>query len=150
MENFLKPIRTSVDTLTKLTTELGEHASWSPMGKGRTALDQIAECALITSFAAGIIRSKSVPPVDWAAFGAAKAELSVNTETALAALAANTETLAGVLETLTEEDAATTVTLPWGEVVSLIGVAGMVYWNNTYHEGQINLIQQMTEWGLPA
>lgn len=143
MTKIIAALNNSVTSLTKLTNELGENASWSPLDKGRSALDQVAECALIAGFAAGIIQSKEVPPVDWAAFETAKQGLAADATATLAALAAKTGELTAVLEGLSAEDAAFEVTLPWGEVVTLAGLADVVYWNNTYHEGQINYIQTL-------
>lgn len=143
MSKIIAALNNSVTSLTKLINELGENASWSPLDKGRTALDQVAECALIAGFAAGIIQSKEVPPVDWAAFETAKKGLAADSAATLAALAAKTGELTAVLEGLSADDAAFEVTLPWGEVVTLAGLADVVYWNNTYHEGQINYIQTL-------
>lgn len=143
MSKIIAALNNSVTSLTKLINELGENASWSPLDKGRTALDQVAECALIAGFAAGIIQSKEVPPVDWAAFETAKQGLAADAAATLAALAAKTGELTAVLEGLSADDAAFEVTLPWGEVVTLAGLADVVYWNNTYHEGQINYIQTL-------
>ena len=136
-------VRQSVESLTKLVNELGDKASWSPMDKGRSALDQVGECALITGACTGIIEAKAMPEMDWEAFGKAKAELVANPEALMAALSANTDVFITALEGLSAEDAKIEVTMPWGATYTLAGLANVVYWNNTYHEGQINYIQTL-------
>ena len=130
----------SVAGLKKATLELGDKASWSPLEKGRTALNQVAECALITGGCIGIIQSKSVPEINWEEFGKAQSALAADSDAAFAALESNTTGLVAALEGLSAEDALVEVTMPWGETYTLAGLADVVYWNNTYHEGQINYI----------
>lgn len=143
MSKSIAVLRSSAESLAKVTTELGEKASWSPMDKGRSALNQVAECALMTGACIGIIQAKAVPAFDWEAFGKAQAELASNAEAALASLATNTEGFVAALEGLSEEEAGVEVTMPWGEVYTLAGLADVIYWNNTYHVGQINYIQTL-------
>ena len=133
----------SVESLKKATQELGEKASWAPLGKGRTALNQVAECALITGACIGIIQNKAVPEMDWEAFGKAQDALAADADAAYASLISNTEGLIAALEGLSAEDAAIEVTMPWGATYTLAGLADVVYWNNTYHEGQINYISTL-------
>ena len=136
-------LRQSAESLTKLINDMGDKAAWSPLDKGRTALNQVAECALMTGACIGIIQAKAVPAFDWEAFGKAQAELEANPEALLAALATNTDGLIAAIEGLSAEDAATEITMPWGATYTLAGLADVNYWNNTYHEGQINYIQTL-------
>ena len=133
-------LKQSAASLAKATTELGDKSQWSPLDKGRTAANQVAECALIAAGAAGILKAKSAESVDMSGFGQAVAALASDTSAALAALAANTETLCAVVATLTEADAGISITMPWGMSYTLPELALLVNWNNTYHEGQINYI----------
>lgn len=139
----LQALRQSAESLTKLITDMGDKAAWSPLDKGRTALNQVAECALMTGACIGIIQAKAVPAFDWEAFGKAQAELEANPEALLAALTTNTDGLIAAIEGLSAEDAATEITMPWGATYTLAGLADVNYWNNTYHEGQINYIQTL-------
>jgi hypothetical protein len=144
MSTIQGAIRQSVESLTKLINGLGEKASWSPLDKGRTALNQVAECALITGACTGVIGAKAAPvEIDWAAFAKAQAELEANPEVLLTTLATNTDAFFVALDGLSAEDAAIEVTMPWGATYTLAGLANVVYWNNTYHEGQINYIQSL-------
>ncbi|WP_395090712.1 hypothetical protein [Armatimonas sp.] len=143
MKKSIAAIHLSVEALKKATAELGDKASWSPSDKGRTALDQVAECALITGACTGIIQHKAVPEIDWAVFSENKIKLAADADAALASLTSNTEGFAAALEGLSAEDAAIEVTMPWGATYTLAGLADVVYWNNTYHEGQINYISTL-------
>ena len=136
-------LRSSAASLAKLINELGDKASWSPLDKGRTALNQVAECALMTGACIGIIQNKAVPNFDWEAFGKAQAELEANPEALLTALSTNTEGLIAAIDGLSAEDGAFEITMPWGATYTLAGLADVNYWNNTYHEGQINYIQTL-------
>ena len=133
-------LKTSAESLTKATTALGDKAMWSPLDKGRTAANQVGECALIAEMTTKLIELKSMPPVDMSKFGEAVAEIATSPENVLALLATNTDALCAAIATMTEADHAVTVTMPWGNTMTLTEVTQLVYWNNTYHEGQINYI----------
>lgn len=143
MASGLAALRSSAEALTTLIGELGDKASWSPLDKGRTALDQVAECALMTGACVGIIQNKAVPSFDWEEFGKAQAALAADPEALLAALKTNTDNLIATIEGLSAEDAAFEVTMPWGATYTLAGLGDVAYWNNTYHQGQINYIQTL-------
>ena len=145
MSKNIEAMSHSAESLAKLINAMGEQASWSPMDKGRTALNQVAECALITGAGIGILQAKAVPEFDWAAFTKAQNELAADKDATLAALATNTAGFVAALTGLSAEDAAIEVTMPWGATYTLVGLADLVYWNNTYHEGQINYIQSLAE-----
>ena len=139
-DDIIGLLKKSVEGLTKATTELGDKATWSPMDKGRTAVNQVAECALITGMVTGILNAKSMPPADMSGFGKAIAEIATSAESVLALLATNTDALCAAVATLTEADHGISVTMPWGTPMTLTEVAMLTYWNNVYHEGQINYI----------
>lgn len=143
MASELKALKSSAEALAKLIEELGEQAGWSPLGKGRTALNQVAECALMTGACIGIIQNKAVPEFNWEEFGKAQAALEADPVALVAALQTNTDNLIAAIEGLSTEDAAFEVTMPWGAKYSLAGLADVNYWNNTYHQGQINYIQTL-------
>jgi hypothetical protein len=133
-------LKQSVAGLTKATTELGDSAMWSPLDKGRTAVNQVGECALIAGMTAKMIEAKAMPPVDMSKFGEAVAEIATSAENVLSLLATNVDALCAAVAAMTEADHAVSVTMPWGQSMTLTEVAMLNYWNNTYHEGQINYI----------
>ena len=138
-------LKMSVEGLTKATTALGDKATWSPLDKGRTAVNQVAECALIAGMVTGILNAKSMPPTDMSGFGQAVAEVATSPESVLALLATNTDALCAAVATMTESDYEISVTMPWGNQMTLSEVVMLVYWNNVYHEGQINYISTLAE-----
>jgi len=115
--------------------------AWSPMGDARTALDQIAECAILNGYVAQTLKShkfimgddyvgeKKRVQEDWDAL---KALFEENTANAVAAIAQTPD-----------EDLDIQVTTPWGEPMKLSQIAAYPFWNMCYHEGQINYIASM-------
>ena len=135
-------LRHSSDSLAKAATDLGDKATWSPLDKGRTAIDQVAECALISQWIAGVLTAQAMPAPDWDAFGVAKAALDT-TEKALESLTAGTDALAAAITALPDSAAGIDVTLPWGATMTLGQLPTIVVWNNSYHDGQINYISTL-------
>ncbi|MGC4044330.1 MAG: hypothetical protein QM758_11075 [Armatimonas sp.] len=140
-DEMIELVRKSAADLSEATLGLGDKATWSVMDKGRSAADQVAECALISGFAAGILTEKTCPPLD--GFSTAKAALAAAPELALEKLAENTETLAGAIGGLTSDDHTASVAMPWGNEMTLPEVAMLVHWNNSYHLGQVNFISTL-------
>jgi hypothetical protein len=144
-QDIISLLQKSVEGLTKATSALGDKAAWSPLDKGRSAGNQVAECAFITAGAAQAVEAGAFPTMDMAQFGPMVAELGNQPEKALAMLADNSAKLCAALEACTPEKLETVVTLPWGEQATLTEVAMIVHWNNTYHEGQINYISTLVD-----
>ena len=142
MDRMIRGIEGSIVELEKELLKLGEHATWSPLDKGRTAVDQIAECALITDWVAQTLENCALVSMDWEGYGAAKSALDTP-EKALAALKPATERCIAALRQLPSEKAGDVVELPWGEKYTLGELANIVWWNNTYHDGQICYIQTL-------
>jgi hypothetical protein len=142
-DTIIDMINKSVASLTKATQELGEKAQWRPLDKGRSAAHQAAECAMICDLCTLTFANDVFPEVNWETFMAENNALSADTEKTLATLAVNAEKLCAVVASASAEKLATMVTLPFGPDMheSLAEIALYAYWNNTYHEGQINYIQ---------
>ncbi|MGC4044332.1 MAG: hypothetical protein QM758_11085 [Armatimonas sp.] len=136
-------ITRSSGALVKATTELGEKALWNPMGKGRNAVDQCVECGFLSTLIAESLKTQSSPPFDREKMVALKAE-NDTPEKALALLNSGTDELLAAIAAFPAENWGVTMTLPWGEN-SFADLVRFVYWNNTYHEGQINYIQTLAE-----
>ena len=142
MDRLIRGIESSVVELEKELLKLGEHATWSPLDKGRTAVDQVAECALITDWVAQTLEDFTLAPMDWEAYGTSKASLDTP-EKALGALKPASERCIAALRQLPSEKSGDVVELPWGENYTLGELANIVWWNNTYHNGQICYIQTL-------
>jgi hypothetical protein len=118
--------------------------TWKPLDAGRTALDQVQECAGICYFAAQILQTRAVPPMDPDQMAQFKAE-NDTMEKALAALKAGTETYMSAIEAFPPEHLEETITLPFGAgyVRTFAQFMFLNYWNMVYHIGQINYIQTL-------
>jgi hypothetical protein len=136
-------VRKSAADLIEAARGLGDKVSWSVLDKGRSAADQVAECALISGFAAQTLAEKACPPMEMEGYTKAKDGLAADPVQAMKALADNTETLSGVIAGLAPEDHEVTVTMPWGNQMTLAEVAMLVQWNNNYHQGQVNFISTL-------
>ncbi len=120
-----------------------EKRSWSPMGEARTALDQVAECAMLNGSTANLIQSRTWPKdADMSEFFRAKAELARDESAVLSLLQENTEKVIGVIRSVPDGDLAVEVQMPWGPM-TLAQIVAYPYWNMSYHEGQINYIASM-------
>lgn len=117
--------------------------AWSPQGDARTALDMVAEIALLNGTTAGMIRGKSWPEgYDMNAYFAEKTELAKDETKCRELLKENTADVLAAIAATTDEDLEVQVQMPWGPM-SLADICSYPYWNMSYHEGQINYIASM-------
>ncbi len=117
---------------------------WSPTEKARTALDQVAECALLNGGAADLIHRRSMEGFDFAEFEAAKARLARDEGAARTLLQENTAKLVAAIHAVPDADLNIEVPLPWGPM-TLSEVISHSYGNMRYHEGQINYIASLLD-----
>ncbi|MBV9852506.1 MAG: DinB family protein [Armatimonadetes bacterium] len=136
--------RKAADDLVAALQRLPEDKrNWSPMGNARTALDQIAECALLNGRAADLIQTHT-----WSsdnnmdAFLRAKAELAQDADAAQSLLEQNTAKVIAAIEAVPDADLGVEVQTPF-RPMTLAQIIAYPYWNMTYHEGQINYIASM-------
>ncbi len=116
---------------------------WSPMGSARTALDMVAECAILNGGTVDLIQTRVFPAgFDLAAFHQARTELARAESALLPRLHENAEKVIAALNAVAEEDLNVEVPMPWG-AMTLAGVMAYPFWNMSYHEGQINYIASM-------
>jgi uncharacterized damage-inducible protein DinB len=136
--------RTAAAALAKAARELGDRATWRPLDKGRSALDQVIECAGFNLLGARVFTEHAMPPLDPAAFEQLGRE-NDTLEKALALLETGTDRLARAIEAFPSEKLDDKLTLPFGGGMekSFGEIALMSFWNTTYHEGQINYIQTL-------
>ncbi len=147
--------RTMDDLMAALLALPEEKRQWSPLEKGRTALDQVAECAVTNKYIAVIIECACVPNGrenltpetraalnDAEAWNSEKAGLARDTDTVTAALQENTRRLIDAILAAPTASLDTEVKLPW-EKTALSSVIAYPWWNMSYHEGQINYIDTL-------
>ena len=142
LQDFLAQVtQKAADELTEAFLRLPEDKrAWSPDEKARTALDQAAECAILTGYTAGLIQSRTWQS-NWAeAYPKEKTELAdQGWEPIHTLLQENTRKLIAVIRAVTDDALQVEVTLPWGPQ-TLAEIMAYPYWNMTYHQGQINYI----------
>lgn len=136
--------RTGSQSVASAARDMGDKLTWKPLDKGRTALNQVVECAGITSLTAQIFESGEMPPFDSTSMQQFFAE-NESPEKAFPLLEQATERLVRAIEAIPEENLNKTITLPFGPGMqkTIAEVALLNYWNFAYHEGQINYIQTL-------
>ena len=116
--------------------------NWSPMGKARTALDQVAECAMLSGAMADLLRTRTMEDFDFAEYEQAKAALAQDSDAVLPVLRENAAKVAAAIRAVPDEDLGIQIPLPFG-LMTLAQIIAHPLANMTYHEGQINYLASM-------
>lgn len=116
--------------------------SWSPMGDARTALDQLAECALLTGVTAQTVESRKWLDDIVNSYPQDKQKLLETPEKIKPLLQANTQRMAAAVGAVTDQELAQSVSTAFGEM-TWSQIVTYPYWNMSYHQGQINYIASM-------
>lgn len=119
-------------------------AEWAPMDEGRTALDQVAECALIGESMPGIIANRKMPdftPEMMEQYERDKKAMDL--QTACDRLRAATDKICEAIRATPDASLAESMSF-WGpEPWTVAAVLNFHNWNMTYHCGQVNYIQTL-------
>ncbi len=119
--------------------------TWQAGPTNRSALDMVAECAILNGSTAAVVEAGQWVDVDFPAYVAEKEALvSRGKEATVALLKQNTARAVGALRAMNADNFATEMETQFGPM-SMGRVAGYPFWNMTYHEGQINFIAMMLE-----
>lgn len=119
--------------------------AWQPGGKARTALDQVAECAMLNGYTADLIATHEWQVNDFEAFFRDKAALAaLGWEPVQARLQENTKRVAEAIRALSDRDLEIEVETPWRKQ-TLAEIIAYPHWNMSYHEGQINYIGSLID-----
>jgi len=140
-EFLMQDTRKAADELVEAFLRLPEEKrNWSPAEKARTALDQVAECAILNGNTAELIQTRIWQPGRYEEFLRKKAEMIAQGWGPIhVLLQENTRIVIAGIGDVSNEELNVEVDMPWGKM----GLAQiMVYpdWNMTYHLGQINYI----------
>ena len=115
------------------------------MGQARTALDQMAEVAILNGRTAELIQTKTFG-ADFSSammdFQQRKVELAKDWNALKAMFDENTAKVVDAISRVAGEDLPTQIEMPWGPM-ALEQIISYPYWNMSYHEGQINYIASM-------
>ena len=114
--------------------------AWSPGGEARTAVDMVAECAVLSGYTATLLQTRTWQSGTFQNFSQEKSALaSGDWEPLHAALAESTARVVAAIQSVPNDALAIELQLPASKMTLAQGVA-RAYWNMTYHEGQINYI----------
>jgi len=140
-------LRSAADQLERAIEKMpADKVVWEPeIGgfKGRSALDQVLECAYVNGWGASIFKDRNIPPFDSEDYQREVAKRSSAAE-AVAWLTETTAALSAAIAAFPESQWATMTTNPFTqEPQSWAEQADLFYWNMVYHQGQINYIQTL-------
>lgn len=125
--------------------KMGEKATWIAMDEGRTALDQLAECAVIGGYMVDVIATKTMPEMNEAMmeqYVSDKASVTSVTQ-GEELLLANTTRLCDVIREVPDTDLGEKMSF-WGpEPWLFCNVMAHHLMNVQYHIGQVNFIQTL-------
>jgi hypothetical protein len=141
LANFLvRVIPKAVDDLETAFNRLPEDKrTWSPAETSRSALNQMAEVAMLNGSSAETIKNRAFPEFDMETYFKQLTELSTDWPTVKAMLDANTAAAIAAIESVPESDLQIEIPSPFGPL-TLEQIMAYPYWNTCYHEGQINYI----------
>lgn len=116
--------------------------SWKPLEKGRSALDQIAECAMINGNSLSILQTHRFSMLDMDAWLAAKAKLAEDWEQCSASLLSSADEAAEAILAVPDDQLSIEIATPW-RPMSVTDIIVYPYWNMSYHQGQITYIHSL-------
>jgi hypothetical protein len=134
--------KASADLVTALLRVPEDKRDWSPMGDARTALDQVAECALMNDSTVGMLKSHQFPDFNMDDYAKARAALIADWPALESLLKESTEKVAAALLEVPDADFDIEIPMPWGPI-TVLGVMAYPHWNMTYHEAQINYVASL-------
>jgi len=118
---------------------------WSPMGQARTALDQMAEVAILNGSTAELLKTHQFDPnFDFEKFAQQKAALAKDWTALKEMYDVNTPFVIQTIRHVADEDLEIEIQMPWG-LMTISQIMGYPFWNMCYHEGQINYIASLLD-----
>lgn len=117
-----------------------DRRAWSAGGSARSAIDMVAEVAILNGDTADMIRARSgLDDFDLEGLNRRKAALCEDWPALKALLDDNTAHVAEAIRALPDEELQREVPMPWGPM-TMEQIIAYPYWNAKYHEGQVNFI----------
>ncbi len=147
-DQTVKLTQRAVDDLIRAVEALPpDRRDWKPAETARSALDQLREVAVAPDWFVPILESgvaSQFTDHDRRALLEARRELDTFEKCRERALA-STSRLCAAISTLPDSRLSDEVRLPFGggQIATVADVAGLHYWNATYHLGQVNYIQTL-------
>ena len=150
LEHVVKMTKGATEAIFAAARKMPEDkVTWKPLDEGRSALEQLRECAMSPNWFAPILAHKAMP--EFKEEDMAKAQqlqASWNSiDDCEKACKEHSENLYQIIRDFPESELSKVIHLPFGSEggfdASLAEVAMFQYWNLTYHWGQINYIQTL-------
>lgn len=117
-----------------------ERRTWKPLDKGRSVLDQIAECAVLSDYTATVLQDRNWPADAFAEYAQDKAAIETDLETVSARLEEVIPVVVAAIRDLKDEELDKEITTPFGPM-TLEKIATYPYWNMSYHQGQTSYVE---------
>lgn len=133
----------AADDLTEAALRVPEDKrAWRPEDKGRSVLDQVAECALLCGYTADLLQSRVWTMDDFSVYMREKDEAVKDWDKLKALLQENAKRVIAAIRAVPDADLGDEIQMPWTKQ-TLAEIVAYSYWNMTYHQGQINYIASM-------
>lgn len=123
-----------------------DRRNWSPGGQARTALDQLAECAIMNGVTARLIEDGTWPDdfSDERYETDKQALIEAGWDVVIARLEESTRLAIDAIAATPEDRLQEQVSMPWGPM-TLEQIISYPYGNMVYHQGQISYIGMLIE-----
>jgi hypothetical protein len=146
VQNFLASFtRKAAADMIKVVEGIPEDKrNWSPLDKGRSAINQAVECAVLAGVTAEILGLGEWPEAqkDPAAYRRASEAIGVDWPVVKAELEKNVDIVAKAIQAVPDEALSKPIDTPFGEL-TLLQIASYPMWNISYHEGQTTYISTL-------
>lgn len=120
-----------------------EKLTWSPLDHGRTVLSQLQECAIAPHFYLVYLKPGYQSPFHGYEEASEYSKQFDTLEKCEMKCREMTAELAEAMRQVTPDRLSELHVMPWGQEMAISTIAGLHYWNNVYHLGQINYIQTL-------
>jgi uncharacterized damage-inducible protein DinB len=115
--------------------------SFAPMDMGRSAIDQLAEVAMLNMNVTNTITTHTVD-IDFEQYFKDKAALSADPSGAMAKFEESIPIVCDAIAGASDDDMEKVIQFPWGPM-TILEIVGYPLWNMSYHTGQINYIASL-------
>ena len=133
----------ATDLIAALESLPPERRDWQPAPAARSALDMVAECAVLNGNTADLIAERRGKPASYAQeYTRLVAALRTDEAAARALLTTNTARAIEGIRSVPGDEFSDAIPLPWGSI-TLQELIVFPYWNMTYHLGQIRYIASL-------
>jgi uncharacterized damage-inducible protein DinB len=120
-----------------------EKRDWKPAETSRSALDQVAECAVANDMAIKLLQTRVFSQELYGSFMQEKAAAqALEWEQLHALLEESTGRFVAYMEAIPDSDLDIELDLPWGKS-TIAEILSYTQWNLAYHQGQINYIASL-------